>query len=215
MPSLQVLLIFVGIPLLVITTVSLLVLIPSWVKGPRYRPGQPWDAESEWFGAQIATAPARRVERLRRSWGRTPLHDETSRRRECRVVRPSRTRSAMRSSGPSPKPSACPGGCSPSRSGPRARQTRAYAEALHARLPDPDRSILVQVDPERRTLEIVTGELVRRVLDNRGAALGAVTMQSPFAAGDLTRGLMAGSSSWPSCPAPPRTCTPTPPEGRA
>lgn len=69
---------------------------------------------------------------------------------------------------------------------------REYAEQLHARLPDPARSVLVQVDPERRTLEIVTGRLVRRSLDNRAAALGAVTMQSAFAAGDLCRGLMTG-----------------------
>jgi uncharacterized membrane protein YgcG len=73
-----------------------------------------------------------------------------------------------------------------------ADDPRAYAERLHATLPDPTRSILVQVDPERRTLEIVTGALVRRVLSNRTAALVAVTMQSAFAGGDLTRGLVAG-----------------------
>jgi uncharacterized protein DUF5130 len=70
--------------------------------------------------------------------------------------------------------------------------SRAYAESLHARLPDPDRSVLVQVDPERRTLEIVTGASVQRVLDNRVAALAAVTMQSAFAGGDLARGLVSG-----------------------
>lgn len=70
--------------------------------------------------------------------------------------------------------------------------TRGYAASLHARLPDPAGSILVQVDPERRTLEIVTGRAVRRVVDNRAAALVAVTMQSAFAGGDLTRGLVSG-----------------------
>jgi hypothetical protein len=76
--------------------------------------------------------------------------------------------------------------------GPSADDTRGYAEALHARLPDPRHSILVQVDPDRRTLEIVTGDEVRRVVSNRAAALVAVTMQSAFAGGDLTRGLVAG-----------------------
>ena len=70
--------------------------------------------------------------------------------------------------------------------------TRRYAEGLHARLADPPRSVLIQVDPERRTLEIVTGDVVRRTVRNRAAALVAVTMQSAFAGGDLTRGLLAG-----------------------
>ena len=76
--------------------------------------------------------------------------------------------------------------------GPAEGSARAYAERLHARLPDPDRSILVQVDPERRTLEIVTGAAVLRVLDNRGAALASLTMQTAFAGGDLTAGLTNG-----------------------
>jgi len=52
--------------------------------------------------------------------------------------------------------------------------------------------VLIQVDPERRTLEIVTGDVVRRTVRHRAAALVAVTMQSAFAGGDLTRGLLAG-----------------------
>jgi uncharacterized membrane protein YgcG len=76
--------------------------------------------------------------------------------------------------------------------GPSPDRTRAYAEALHARLPDPTRSILVQVDPNRRTLEIVTGDTVARWVSNRAAGLVAVTMQSAFAGGDLTRGLVSG-----------------------
>lgn len=70
--------------------------------------------------------------------------------------------------------------------------SRFFAERLHAELSEPPRSILIQVDPQRRTLEIVTGQEVMRVLDNRAAALVAVTMQSAFAAGDLTRGLLNG-----------------------
>src|SRR5262245_31864828 len=51
--TLQTIGIFVGIPVLVIVTIYLLCYAPSWVKGPRYRPGQPWDARNEWFGVPI------------------------------------------------------------------------------------------------------------------------------------------------------------------
>ncbi len=56
---LHTLLVFVGIPLLITVVIAVLVMAPSLVKGPRYSPGQPWDAESEWFGApeQAAVEP--------------------------------------------------------------------------------------------------------------------------------------------------------------
>jgi hypothetical protein len=61
---LELLLVFVGIPLLVVVVISLLVMAPSIAKGPRFSPGQPWDAEPEWFGApertQLGTAPQQR-----------------------------------------------------------------------------------------------------------------------------------------------------------
>ena len=37
-----------------ILVISLLVYAPSWAHGPRYRPGQPWDSNSEWFGTPVA-----------------------------------------------------------------------------------------------------------------------------------------------------------------
>ncbi|MDX6298277.1 MAG: hypothetical protein QOI51_2134, partial [Nocardioidaceae bacterium] len=49
--------IFAGIPLLVIIIVSLLVLAPGWVKGPRYRPGLPWEADNVWFGVGVGARP--------------------------------------------------------------------------------------------------------------------------------------------------------------
>lgn len=55
--ALDALLIFAGIPLLVIVGVALLVYAPGWVNGPRYRPGQPWDAKREWFGGELAGQP--------------------------------------------------------------------------------------------------------------------------------------------------------------
>lgn len=44
------LLVFVGIPVLVIAAVSLLVFAPSIAKGPRYRPGLSWWAPPVWIG---------------------------------------------------------------------------------------------------------------------------------------------------------------------
>lgn len=82
---------------------------------------------------------------------------------------------------------------------------RAHARRLHAALPEPARSVLVQVDPERRTLEIVSGAEVRRQLDNRAAGLVAVTMQSAFAAGDLTRGLVSGIQQIGECARAPKS----------
>ena len=51
MSTLEALLVFAGIPLLVVGVVSLLVMAPSLAKGPRYRPTEEWEADSEWFGA--------------------------------------------------------------------------------------------------------------------------------------------------------------------
>ena len=76
--------------------------------------------------------------------------------------------------------------------GPSEGPPRQYAETLHARLADPARSVLIHVDPAGRDLEIVTGAHVRRSLSNGQAALAAINMQTAFATGDLTRGLLAG-----------------------
>ena len=70
--------------------------------------------------------------------------------------------------------------------------SRAYARRLHAALTAPERSVLVLVDPAARLLEIVTGSVVRRDLDDSAVQLGAVTMQSAFAEGDLVGGIRRG-----------------------
>lgn len=54
--TLHALLFFGGIPLLIIAVITLLVMAPSLAKGPRYRPGQQWDAETEWFGSPESDA---------------------------------------------------------------------------------------------------------------------------------------------------------------
>ncbi len=69
---------------------------------------------------------------------------------------------------------------------------RTYAEALHAELVRPASSILIHLDPDARAVEVVTGAEVRRVLGDRQAALAAITMQTAFVTGDLTRGLLVG-----------------------
>jgi hypothetical protein len=71
-------------------------------------------------------------------------------------------------------------------------ETRPFAIELLNELPDPDRSVLVFVDPAGRRLEIVTGAAAKRQLSDASAGLAALTMQTSFAAGDLTGGLVAG-----------------------
>jgi uncharacterized membrane protein YgcG len=63
---------------------------------------------------------------------------------------------------------------------------------MHAGLTDPANSILIHIDPQVRALEIVTGSAVRQQLTNRQTALAALAMQTAFAAGDLTRGILSG-----------------------
>lgn len=69
---------------------------------------------------------------------------------------------------------------------------REYAETLHAGLADSASSVLVLCDPEQRVLEIVTGAIARRNLDDAETALAAVSMKSSFVAGDLVGGLVQG-----------------------
>ncbi len=76
--------------------------------------------------------------------------------------------------------------------GPSESEPRQAAERMHASLSDPANSILIHVDPQVRALEIVTGATVRQQLTNRQAALAALSMQTAFAAGDVTRGVLSG-----------------------
>ena len=51
------LLVFVGIPALVIAVISLLVFASSIAQGPRYRPGLSWWAPPVWINGPVATKP--------------------------------------------------------------------------------------------------------------------------------------------------------------
>lgn len=71
--------------------------------------------------------------------------------------------------------------------------SRDSALRLHAALgPDAGQTVLVAVDPGARRVEVVTGSEVRRRLDDRAAALAAMTMTSAFQAGDLSGGIASG-----------------------
>jgi len=69
---------------------------------------------------------------------------------------------------------------------------RAFAQALHASLSAPDRSVLVMVDPFARVVEVVTGATVRRTLTDAEAGLAVLAMQTAFAEGDEFGGLVRG-----------------------
>ena len=71
--------------------------------------------------------------------------------------------------------------------------SRAVALRLHQALgPEAEQTVLVAVDPGARRVEIVTGQAVRRRLDDRSAGLAALTMTSAFQAGDLSGGIANG-----------------------
>lgn len=71
--------------------------------------------------------------------------------------------------------------------------SRAAALRLHGALgPGAENTVLVAVDPGARRVEVVTGAECRRRLDDRAAALAAMTMTSAFQAGDLSGGIASG-----------------------
>jgi Domain of unknown function (DUF5130) len=69
---------------------------------------------------------------------------------------------------------------------------RDDAEKMHARLAEPDRSVLMAISPNQRVLEIVTGTTARRRVMDRDAKLAAMSMAAAFAGGDLGGGIIAG-----------------------
>ncbi len=73
---------------------------------------------------------------------------------------------------------------------------QAKARELHTALGDgAPRAVLIAVDPAARTLEVVTGSVARRWLDDRSCALAAVAMASQFSMGDLSGGIINGLRS--------------------
>ena len=71
---------------------------------------------------------------------------------------------------------------------------RDGVELMLARLPDPDRSVMVAVDPDAHALEIVTGRLARISIDDHACALASMSMTSSFAVDDIVGGVRDGMS---------------------
>lgn len=69
---------------------------------------------------------------------------------------------------------------------------RTSALERHATLADPDGTVLVAVDPDRRMCEVVTGERTRVGLTDHACHLAVLSMTSGFAVGDLMGGLRDG-----------------------
>ena len=84
-------------------------------------------------------------------------------------------------------------------------EPREAAERLHAAMAAPAKSVLLMVDPNRRVLQVVTGEDVRRHLPDDTAKLAAVAMQAAFAEGDLVGGIKRGLSLLAEAARAPRT----------
>ena len=69
---------------------------------------------------------------------------------------------------------------------------RASGEAMLRQAQDPAVTVLVAVDPEARTVDIVTGPEATRWLDANRCKLAVLTMSSRFNVGDITGGLHDG-----------------------
>lgn len=66
------------------------------------------------------------------------------------------------------------------------------ARALHASLPDAERTVLVYVDVLERQLQVVTGAATTRTLTDPECRLASATMVSHLASGDLVGALVNG-----------------------
>jgi hypothetical protein len=65
-------------------------------------------------------------------------------------------------------------------------------DSVHARLaelPDPDGSVLIAVDPERRSVDIITGSYAMSRVDNHACNLAVLAFQSCAVAGDVSTGI--------------------------
>lgn len=69
---------------------------------------------------------------------------------------------------------------------------RATAEQLQAAMPESDEGVLVAVDPDARTVDVVTGPGATRWLNESRCRLAILTMSSRFAYGDIVGGLRDG-----------------------
>lgn len=66
---------------------------------------------------------------------------------------------------------------------------RESASARHAEMPSAESSVLIALDPQARTFDIVTGPDAHVVLDNRSCEFAVLAFQSCAAAGDIVGGI--------------------------
>lgn len=69
---------------------------------------------------------------------------------------------------------------------------RDSAARMHADMPEASRSVLVAVDPDARTVDVLTGPDARRWLGDDQCQLAILTMSSRFTVGDIPGGLHDG-----------------------
>ena len=178
MSTMEVLLVFVGIPAGLFVLIALLVMAPSVARGPRYRPGMTWLAQSEQFGAQSSAAARSDADGQS---GTARPHSEAftleQRRSIDRAIDYAQEASGLTFS---------------VYVGAGHDRALEQAEHLHRALEHPERSVLVFVDPATREVEVVVGSQGRSRIDETSAKLAALSMQSAFGAGDLTGGIVSG-----------------------
>src|SRR5690606_3808000 len=78
---------------------------------------------------------------------------------------------------------------------------RSFATQLHNKQVAPARSVMIVVDPEARTIEIVTGGEVRAVVSDDKVAEVIGEMKKAFVAGKLAEGVQAAIASIAAVPA--------------
>jgi len=66
---------------------------------------------------------------------------------------------------------------------------RDSAVAIHAGLHDPDSAVLLAIDPQARSMDVVTGARVRRNLDDRTCEFALLSLRSSLQVDDLPGGV--------------------------
>lgn len=69
---------------------------------------------------------------------------------------------------------------------------RDTASDMMMTMPDPENSVLIAVDPDARSVDVLTGPKARRWLGDDQCQLAILTMSSRFSVGDIPGGLHDG-----------------------
>ncbi len=66
---------------------------------------------------------------------------------------------------------------------------RESAVAMHGGLHEPDAAVLLAIDPDSRSMDIVTGSRVRRTLDDRACEFALLSLRTSLQADQLLAGI--------------------------